>query len=213
MKKIFNVSLFVLLALVVSVNFMPAKAFADIPPGPEYHQQDKCNKIVNLDQYPDLIFIQFSSGPYSGSFTGVATQIKNNECFKFGRDTGVILWTTKEKFNSIDLKNLKMRTEKLYFNMQVPSEFNLLFVDSKREMTSGYVKLNEPTSKEVDYYLSKDSNGTFSLSTSEKISVDNKNNNLKPVNHITPKKESKPTPAPIKQGFWHWFMCLFKSSC
>jgi len=95
--------------LLIGVSFMPSLVSADLPPGPNQHDMGLCSKIVNINDYPDLVFIAYNYGPMG---TIPPYVIKNNECLKGGYKFGAlaIYYVDKNKFNSIDLNNLNTKS-------------------------------------------------------------------------------------------------------
>jgi len=66
----------------------------------------RCIKVVNLNEFPDLVLIGYHTGPMINKF--VSYQIKNNECLTKGYkfNSLSIYWNTKDKPDSIEPSNL-----------------------------------------------------------------------------------------------------------
>ena len=150
MKKstfINNTNLF---AIILSAFlFFSTTVSADIIP-PNSTSFKRCVKVVNLDDYPEIILIGSFSGPM---LTGFKTyEIKTGKCltkgYKFNKLN--IYWNTKDQVGNIDPE--KLLIEKL-------------------EPNGGYVKKDNPlASEDIEYSLSKISDGKFVLYRSKLIS-------------------------------------------
>ncbi|KKT73387.1 MAG: hypothetical protein UW69_C0066G0005 [Microgenomates group bacterium GW2011_GWA2_44_7] len=159
-----------------------------------------------------------------------AYQINNNECLTKGYkfNSLSIYWTTKEKFNSIDLKNLKLADMTLLLENIEPS--------------GGYISDSNPLVKEdVEYSIAGFSNGKLIFYKSKQTSEYNNGSQKKietfnsplinqepkiqnpqpnkitptptPSPKITPTPSDQPivipTPEPVRRGFWQSISCFF----
>jgi hypothetical protein len=110
----------------------PSMVSADIPPPEGFHVPSLCAKITNLNEFPDVVLIAYVRrnvivSPYV---------VKNNECLTKGYKFNIldVSWVTKEKFNLIDLSNLKLNDlnllsenmEVLYFGGMIPDSNPLI---------------------------------------------------------------------------------------
>jgi hypothetical protein len=226
MKKVIILGVFILLGAV----FVPSFARADLPPGPDQNYLDFCSKIVNINEFPDLVFIGYNYGP-----TGTIAPyiISNDECLKGGYKFGsvTVFYITKDKFNSIDLKNLKMETVN---GIQTPTELTFLMGDI--QFYGGYVYKNTHIKAEtVEYKIIKTQPNLISISKYRKITeYDNDTpNKVETFSSSDVKKnvdEKKNTddkivkqddtqnndnikiqepPKPVKRGFWRSILCFF----
>ena len=102
MKKL---AIYALFSLIVSFSFS-STAPADVIPG-GFHSVSRCVRVVNLNEFPDVVLIGYYTGPM---VKYEAYRIKNNQCLDKGYKLNKfsVYWTTKEKFASLDLKNLRL---------------------------------------------------------------------------------------------------------
>ena len=197
MKKLIIFSLFTL----VLIFLIPSISSADVPPE-NSHPLDRCVKIVNLNEFPNIILIGYSTGPTIDTYE--AYQIENNKCldkgYKFNKFS--IYWATKEKFNSIDLKNLTLN------NAKTPTDITLLLENI--ETDGGYVEKSNPLIKEdIEYSLAGNPNEKLTLNKSKQISEYN-DGTPKKVEDFNNPQNNTPTPEPAKKGFWQSIVCFFK---
>lgn len=188
---------------------------------PNSHSLSRCVKVVNLNEFPNTVLMGYITGPMVDKYE--AYQIKNNECLTKGYkfNSLSIYWTTKEKFNSLDLKNLKL------------SDITLLLENI--EPSGGYISDSNPLVKEdVEYSIAGFSNEKLIFYKSKQTSEYNngsqkkietfsnplKNNEPKkitptptPSPKITPTPSDQPivipTPEPVRRGFWQSIACFF----
>jgi len=216
------------LSIFVSADFIPENSYPF----------DRCVKFVNLNEFPDVVLIGYYTGPMIDTYE--AYQIQDNTCLDKGYkfNSLSIYWTTKEKFNTLDLKNLKLESEKvaiggrdddgnpIYMDVYSPSDLVLLL--EHIEPYGGYVDESNPLIKEtIEYsiagfsdeklivYKSKQTfeynNGQSNkVETFNKPSVNNQKPNPTPEPNINPTPNPEPTPTPEPQGFWSKIGCLFK---
>ena len=151
MKKILVFSLVLFLSgLILSV------ASADVIM-PNTHVVDRCAKIINLEQYPDIVLVSYVTGPVVSNYQ--ASQIKNNTCldkgYKFNHLD--IYWITAEKFKKLNLVNLNL------------SDLNML--SGEIEPYGGTVDdINSLVKETIEYSITKNNNGTFVLNKTKVIS-------------------------------------------
>ncbi|MCX6751664.1 MAG: hypothetical protein NT161_02775 [Candidatus Nomurabacteria bacterium] len=122
----------VLSPLVVSADMIPLNS----------HVIDRCVKVVNLDKFTDVVLIGYTTDP-AGNFIE-AKKIENNVCFNKGYkfNSFNIYWTTKSKFNSIDLNNINL--------------VDLSLLSKDLQVYGGYVDNSNPIKKEnIEYSINK----------------------------------------------------------
>lgn len=212
MKKIIFYALF----LSAFVFFFSSTVSADVIP-PNSHSLNRCIKVVNLNEFPNVVLIGYYTGPMVENYESY--QIKNNEC-----------WTKGYKFNSL----------KIYWNTNdKPNliEPNNLLLDNV-EPYGWYIDQSNPLVKEdIEYSIAGFSGGKLVLYKSKQTSEYNNGtpkkietfaNPLKntepnkitptpkPSPEITPAPTEQPdvTPAPsstpVKRGFWQTIICFFR---
>ena len=105
MKKLCIISIII---IIFTISFVSA----DVIPQ-NSHALDKCVKFVNLEDFPEIILVGFYTGPMVDTYE--AYPIIDNECLTKGYkfNSLSIYWTTKENFEKIDLKDLKLSTQKI----------------------------------------------------------------------------------------------------
>lgn len=186
MKKKF---IYILFFLAVSPFFAPS-VFADMVP-PNSHYLDRCVKVVNLNDFPNIVLIGNVTGPMvQGS---EINQIKNNECLSKGYkfNSLAIYWNTKDKPNSIDKNNLLLNYVEVY---------------------GGHIDRNNPLVKEnIEYSIAVDSGGKLVLYKSKQTSEYNNGTPTKVETFANPLQNTQSEPEPGKRGFWQSFVCFFKS--
>lgn len=180
MKKLFIYTLFSL----AFVLLFSSTVSADIIP-PNSHPLDRCVKIVNLNEFPNVVLISYVTGPMvQGS---EISQVTNNECLSKGYkfNSLKIYWNTKDKPNSIDQNNLLLDNVEVY---------------------GGYVDQGNPLIKEtIEYSIAGYSNGKLTLYKSRQTSEYN-NGSQKKVETFRNPLIVVPTPAPtpINGGWSGW---------
>lgn len=151
MKKILVFSLVLFLS-----GFILSVAKADVIM-PNTHAVERCAKIVNINQYSDIVLVSYITGPTISTYQ--ASQIQGNTCLNKGYkfNNFGIYWTTTEKFKTLDLANLNL------------SDINML--SSEVEPYGGTVDDVNPLIKEtIEYSITKNTNGTFVLNKTKVIS-------------------------------------------
>lgn len=212
MKKLFiyilfSLSFVFLFSSVVSADLIP----------PNSHSLNRCVKVVNLNEFPDVVLIGYVTGPMVES--SETNQIKNNECLSKGYkfNSLKIYWNTKDRPNSIDQNNLLLDNVEVY---------------------GGYIDQNNPLEKEeIEYSIAGFSSGKLILYKSKQTQEYNngtpkkvetfanplKNtepNKVTPTPKPSPNITNKPTdqpnvaptpaPQPVKRGFWQSIACFFR---
>ena len=233
MKKI--IVLFILMFVMLGMS--PAITSADILPPPGFHAPGLCTKIVNLDSFPEIVLVGFIMGHGNGTNKYSAYQIKNNVCLDKGYkfNSLSIYWTTKEKFNLLDLNNLKLKTEKIkgggvdekgnptYYDSYSPADLNLLLNDAVSTYLSGEIPDSNPLISGTLEYKVSYFGGIATLNKSRKIYEYNNGAKSKietfdipeaqvkniPTPNLKPTPTPVPTPEPAKKGFWHLLGCFF----
>jgi hypothetical protein len=201
MKKIF---IYIFSSLSLALLFS-STASADVLL-PDYHYIIRCVRVMNLNEYPDVVLIGHMTGPSFDKYEK-SYQINNNECLEADRFSSLsIYWTTKEKFNSIDLKNLN------------PADVTLLLdnVDTKNQQ----VDASNPLRKEdIEYSIAGFSSEKLifykSKQTSEYLpdhqkKVETFSNPLDKNPSPAPVVNPTPSPEPAKRGFWQSIACFFR---
>ncbi len=197
MKKIFIYTLFSL----AFVFLFSSTVSADITP-PNSHPLSRCVKVVNLNEFPNVVLIGYETGPVVNKVDKYEMyQIKNNECLTKGYkfNSLSIYWNTKDKPNSVEPNNLLLENIEPY---------------------GGYVDKNNPLVKEdIEYSIVGFSSGKLVLYKS-KQTLEYNNGTPKKVetfsNPLGNKEPNKITPTPIlspepvKRGFWQSIICLFR---
>lgn len=122
MKKL--IVLFLLMFMIgISI---PSVSLADVPTPAGFHSPGLCAKIVNLDQFPNVVLIGYN---YGVVYTVEPYVIKNNECLTKGYKFSLldVYWTTKDNFNLVDLENLNLGKDgSSNSNYKIPSDLVLL---------------------------------------------------------------------------------------
>lgn len=150
---------------ILLINF----ASADVLPE-NSHPLNRCVKFVNLNNFSDVVLIGYYTGPTIG---WGAYQIENDKCLDKGYkfNTLYIYWTTKEKFHSINLVDLKLVSKKVawgggvddkgntvYYDIYSPADLILLLDDI--DPYGGYVNENNPLINEtIEYSVAGYSDG------------------------------------------------------
>ena len=212
------------------INFASADA---IPKNS--HAISRCVKFVNINDFSDVVLIGFYTGPMVDTYE--AYQIEDDKCLDKGYkfNTLSIYWTTKEKFDSLNLKGLKLDCEKvessgrdgegnpLYYDVYSPADLTLLLEDV--EPYGGYVSIINPLIKEtIEYSVAGYSDGKlvvyiskrtseYSMGLSEKVETFEKPNinNKESINHTSaPEPIQNPEPQPVEKGFWNSISCFFE---
>lgn len=221
MKKLFIHTLFFFSCAIVSTS----TALADVIP-PNSHPLNRCVKIVNLDEFPNLSLIGYYTGPMIDDYE--TYEIENNECLSKGYkfNTLNIYWNTKDEPNTIDPDKILLEDVEPY---------------------GGYVNENNPLVKEIIEYsiagfnddklvlykskhTSQYSDGTPSkvetfaspLQNTQPINKDQQQKEVNPTPTPTPNigetnsqtntdPSSDPLPEPVQRGFWQSVICFFRS--
>ena len=121
------------------INF----ASADIIPE-NSHLISRCVKFVNINDFSEVVFIGFYTGPMIDTYE--AYQIENDKCLDKGYkfNSLYIYWTAKEKFYSLNLKDLNLDSEN--------SPADLILLLENIEPYGGYVNETNPLIKETIEY-------------------------------------------------------------
>lgn len=173
-----NMILIIAVLVILTINF----ASADVPPE-NSHPINRCIKFVNLNDFSDIVLIGFYTGPMIHSYE--AYKIENDKCLKKGYklNSFSIYWTTKEKFNSLNLTELKLDTETVYLPAEAgyddegnPGHYNisspadLIFLLGDIMGYGDYVDENNPLINEtIDYSIAGYSDGKLVVYISKKI--------------------------------------------
>lgn len=171
MKKL---AIYVLFSLIAAVLFSSV-APADVIPGGS-HPVGRCVKVVNLNEFPDVVLIGYYTGPM---VKYKAYQIQNNQCLYKGYKLNKfsVYWTTKEKFDSLDLKNLSLA--------------DITFLENIQTYGGNADKSNPLIKEDIEYSIAGFSDGKLVLYKSRQISE---------YNNGAPKKvETFDSPHAIKK--------------
>jgi len=168
-----NLTIFSLILL--GLGFFSAPVFADIIPQ-DSHSLDMCAKVVNLNEFPGIVLIGYYTGPMIEKYE--AYQIKDNDCLTKGYkfNTLSIYSATKDKFNSLDLKNLSLKkgaeiNHGSWTGEDPATPVDLQIVADSLETYGGYVDEKNPLVKEeIQYSLIKSVDNKFSLQKTKVIS-------------------------------------------
>lgn len=225
-----NMLLIIVVLGILMMNFASADA---IPRNS--HPLSRCVKFANINDFSEVVLIGFYTGPMVDTYE--AYQIENDKCLDKGYkfNTLDIYWTTKERFNSINLKDLKLDCKKvassgtdsegnpLYYEVYSPADLTLLLEDV--EPYGGYVSKINPLIKEtIEYSVAGYSDGKlvvykskrtseYSMGLSEKVETFEKpiiNNNKYINNTPTHEPTQHPEPQPVKKSFWDLISCFFE---
>jgi len=150
MKKL---ALYACFSLIVAFLSFSA-ASADVIPG-GFHPVSRCIRVVNLDEFPDVVLIGYYTGPM---VKYEAYRIKSNQCLDKGYKLNKfsVYWTTKEKFASLDLKNLKLA--------------DITFLENLQPYGGNVDKSNPLIKEEIEYSIAGFSDGKLILFKSKQIS-------------------------------------------
>jgi hypothetical protein len=146
------------------------------------HAVERCVKIINMNQYPDIVLISYLSGPMIPTYQ--ASEIKNNTCldkgYKFNKLS--VYYISKDNFKTLDLSNLKTykkETNQGTWTLKETIPTNFILLSSEIESYGGTISNNNPLIKEtIEYNIVKNTNGTFALN---KTKVTSEYNNGSPV--------------------------------
>jgi len=218
MKKLF---IYILFSLAFVLSFSSTVS-ADII-APNVHSIIRCVWVVNLNEFPNVVLIGYYNGPMTGDW---AYQIKNNECLADGHRSNSlsIYWTTKEKFNSIDLENLKLTDITLLLEIIEVSES---YISDSNPLMGEYIEYSIAgfSGEKLIFYKSKQTSEyndgspkkveTFSNPLGDK-ELNKINPTPTPSSEITPTPFDQPiipptpSPEPVKRGFWQSIACFFR---
>lgn len=195
---------------ILMVNF----ASADVIPK-NSHPLSRCIKFVNINNFSDVFLIGFYTGPMLDTYE--AYQIENDKCLHMGyyHNKFNIYWTTKKNFDQIDIKKLKIDSEKiegsgwddegnrLYYNVDTPADLTLLLEDV--HPYGGYIDEKNPLIKEtIEYSVAGYSDGKLVVYKSKQTSEYNDGQSSKVetfkkpnINNIEPINPA-PTPEPTQ---------------
>jgi hypothetical protein len=223
MRKIILSLLIGIFLLVGIVNLVSADVIPD-----NSHPLSRCVKFVNLNEFSDIVLIGFYTGPMVDTYE--AYQITDNECLEKGYKFNSlnIYWTTKEKFNTLNLKNLELESKKVatggtdnqgnpvYIDIYSPKDLTLLLEDI--EPYGGYIDESNLLTKEtIEYSIAGYQNGELIIYKSKQTSEYNNGQQNKVdtfekpnVNNQEPNPTPEPKPEPEPQGFWSKIGCFFK---
>ncbi|MCG7850167.1 MAG: hypothetical protein MIO93_13480 [ANME-2 cluster archaeon] len=232
-----NKILFIAVLGILMMNF----ASADVIPE-NSHPLSRCVKFVNINDFSDVVLIGFYTGPMFDTYE--AYQIENDKCLDKGyyHNKFNIYWTTKENFDHLDIKKLKLDSEKVassgqdddgnpvYYDVYSPADLTLLL--EHIEPYGGYIDETNPLIKEtIEYSVAGYSDGKLVVYKSKQTSEYNNGqsnkvetfekpniNNKEPINPtITPEPTQNIEPQPVNKSFWNSISCfikrLFGGSC
>ena len=170
MKKITILGL-----IILGLGFSPLLTKADVIPE-NSHPLNRCVKVVNLDQFPEITLVGYYTGPMVEKYE--AYQIKNDECLTKGYkfNSLSIYWTTKDKFSLLDLKNLPVKkgaeiNHGSWVGQEPDAPTDLTLVTNNLEVFGGFVdNKNLLNKEEIQYSIVKSTDGKISLQKTKVIS-------------------------------------------
>ncbi|MEA1895397.1 MAG: hypothetical protein U9N36_09405 [Euryarchaeota archaeon] len=225
-----NMLLIIVVLGILMMNFASADS---IPVNS--HPLSRCVKFANINDFSDVILIGFYTGPMVDTYE--AYQIENDKCLDKGYkfNTLNIYWTAKEKFNSINLKDLKLDCKRvassgidnegnpLYYEVYSPADLTFLLEDV--EPYGGHVSKINPLIKEtIEYSVVGYSDGKlvvykskrtseYSMGLPEKVETFEKPNidNNKFINNAPILEQTQhPEPQPVKRAFGTQFLVFLR---
>jgi len=194
MKKLIIYTLFSL----AFVFFFSSIVSADKIP-PNSHPLSRCVKIVNLNEFPNVVLIGYYTGPMVKNYESY--QIKNNECLTKGYkfNSLSIYWNTKDKPNSIDPNHLLLEDVEPYGGDVVQS--NPLVKEDIEYSIAGF------SGEKLVIYKSKQ---TSEYNDGSPKKVETFTNPLKTIPTPLPEPEPEPVNRGFWQSIWHSIICFFK---
>lgn len=218
MKNKIPIFFIISLALfVLSLNFV----FADVVLGPEYHYVTSCLKLDNLNEFPEINLVGYTTGPVGG---GRLYLINENQCLQFGRYGGLNVYAVDK--NYLNGKNLE--------DIYVPSDKNFIISNLTDFYNGGYVNNTNPLKSQNSSYkilgfsgnkfifyeserISSYTNGSIFTETFSKPIINDLRSTIKtgdipnptPVVSPTPEPRPNPVPTPIKKSFFQSIGCFF----
>src|SRR5665811_153644 len=198
-----NMILIISVLGILMINF----ASADVLPE-NSHPLSRCVKFVNLNDFSDVVLIGYYTGPM---IKYEAYQIENDKCLDKGYkfNTLYIYWTAKEKFQSINLKDLKLDSKKVawdggvddkgntvYYDVYSPADLILLLDDI--DPYGGYVNENNPLINEtIEYSVAGYSDGKLIVYKSKRTYEYNNGQSAKVETFEKPNINNKEPVYPI----------------
>lgn len=197
---------------------------ADIIP-PDSHLVVVCNKIVNIEDFPDASFIIYITGPMIEKYEAYLAE--NQACIQGGYkfNTVKIYSVEKSYLDSKGLENIDINADsnilssalELGFSYYIENQNPLIHIDNEYRI-AGF------SGDKVIVYLSKTTSefddGTPNKSeTYSAPAVDNLRTAVKvaPEPSPEPSPTPQPSPGPIEKGFWEniwcFFLALFGMTC
>lgn len=138
---------------------------ADVIPA-DYHFVARCAKIVNTNEFPDIVLVGVITGPMVKESETYVVDAK--ECLELGYkfNSLVIVWTSKEHFKDVGMQGLEIEqampaldSAALRKAMAVEQQVYLLTADINP--FGGYVPDSNPLVEEdIDYEIYLDAQGT-----------------------------------------------------
>jgi hypothetical protein len=197
MKKLFLImAIFGILAVsLVSADVIPENS----------HSLSRCVKFFNINEFSEVVLIGYYTGPMVDTYE--AYKIENDACLQKGYKFNSlnVYWTTKEKFDTLDLENLNVA--------------DLTFLLEDVEPYGGYVDESNPLIKEtIEYSIAEFKDGDLIIYKSKQTSEYNNGQSNKVetfdkpnLDSEGPTPEPQPEPTPEPQGFWSRIGCFFKT--
>jgi len=210
------ISIFVLIVLIRFV-------IADVGPGPKITPYiTGCSKITNLNEFPNIAFVGYTSGP------GIIVYIiNNNDCLRQGKNKDLQIYAVDKTY----LEN------KSLLSINLSTDKNFLLSDYKIQWGSRSSYYTNPLENEnISYKIAGFSNDKLIIYESERVDSYNdgqadkinisqapqisdlrttiKVDDIPPVpTPPTPIPSQSPTlsppPAPVKKVFWASIGCFF----
>lgn len=183
--------------ILLGLGFSPLLVRADIIPD-NTHKFERCVKIVNLNEFPNIILMGRSHINGTNNFNEYS--IKNNECLEFGfkYEPLSIYWFTDNSFKVFSNSNLLLDKIETYGDRV--KDTNHLIVET------------------IEYSIIKSTSGEYRLQKTKLISEYNNRKSIKIETFgDTESKDNikdlgnktEPTKIPTKISFWQFIKCFF----
>jgi hypothetical protein len=164
--QIARITIVILLLLLVCSS----PAFADIMPD-GYHSVQRCVKIINLNQFPDMVLAAYVIWP--PGITSFAYLIEVGKCLNAGYKFSKlkIYVTTPKRAKALGLEDLETLKQDPWRAEKVDLPNDLTLITDEINAHDGTVVDHDPLTREVlEYSLTKMADGSLSLYKSKQIS-------------------------------------------
>jgi hypothetical protein len=203
------------------LGIVPAPALADGPPGPGEHYLDRCAKVVNMADFPDIVLVRNTSGGPCNPREG--TLVESGKCltaYKFC--TMGIYFISKEKFKTITVGHLNMKPKPVqdsYFVTEMPADLEPLMAEFPH---AGEIipDSDHRRGESLEFSVKKEANGSY-LFYKSKAEITYNDGTPATVAEFNGTEygthDFKPPPSSGKfpPGSWDWVLCQFhiRSDC